>query len=84
VTDQPDDTPPTDEAQAAREQLLASMSATADMVAVITGIRQQFLDAGWDLVSASQIVTAIWQQQAASAWEGVLRFFPKPDTEASE
>ncbi|HEY3718301.1 MAG TPA: hypothetical protein VGL39_27580 [Jatrophihabitantaceae bacterium] len=69
---QPDD----DAAAAAREQLLASMSATADLVATISGQRQQYLDAGWDLVSASQIITAMWQTAAADKWLEVLRFYP--------
>jgi hypothetical protein len=76
-----DQQPPADDAaQAAREQLLAAMESAADLVATITGLRQQFLDSGWDLVSASSLVVAAQQQYAAAQWLEVLRFYPPAQT----
>ena len=42
-----------------RDQLLESMEKAKDFIATMTGIKQQFIDAGWTEVVAEQMTYAM-------------------------
>jgi hypothetical protein len=41
---------------AERDQMMQMLDASADAVATFTGIKAQFVDSGWDELSAEQMV----------------------------
>lgn len=51
--------------QSGTERMLASMGDFANAVAALTGIRQQFIDAGWQPDNAEKMVIAMMQNSAA-------------------
>lgn len=50
--------------RAEREAMLQLMEQSQNAVAVFTGIRQQFIDAGWTSVGAERMVHEMLRQQS--------------------
>lgn len=48
------------------ERLSASLGETANLVAMLTGIKQQYMDAGWSEHAAESMVHAMMMQQAGA------------------
>lgn len=53
--------------ETARAKMLAGMEAVRDSVAAFTGMKQQFIDAGWTPAGAEGMVIAILRQNASIA-----------------
>lgn len=61
IPDKPKLTP----AEQQRVNLLALMESTKDAVASFTGIKQQFIDAGWSPEAAEQMVIELFRKTPA-------------------